>query len=195
MGLDVLASTSTATIVSVDADGQHVQLDSRLADVCEGSYTVQGAPAQLFNLDGSTCSLHTDFLLRPGHQVQHQCVLASTSAIHHALHQHWLTRWGRPPDLAPEPWQKVATFLEAYLPSRPLQMPALEPHLDATVQKFTIKSARGIDGFDSADLQRMPLSLTVGVVSDVQRAFDTVPRWPILRIALHLGLPLDFVVA
>ena len=190
MGMDLLQSVSSASIISVSADGTSVQLDQPLQVEATATWTVQGVPATVSPLAPCGYLVDTDLLLCPGQKLEQTQLLATPAAIHAELRRRWQSRWGKAPDLGPALWDRISTFMVAYLPQRSLTLPALDPSLwQATVAKFTARSARRCDGFDYADLQRMPLSLQQHLLSLLSTIEDT-GHWPkqLLAGLLH-GLP------
>ena len=189
-GIDTLQSTTAACIVGVSTDGTLVHVDKHIDQRGIVTWTVEGTFATVHQRAPQLLEVDTDILLVPGQAVKCQSFLTEVGDIHEELRQYWTQRWQQHAATPPEAWERIAGFIQAYVTPAQLQLPPVDvPAWNHAIAKYTTRSARGPDGFDSKDLQHMPYGHQQVLVNLLNEVEDQA-TWPKqLTAGMVHGLP------
>ena len=177
--VDRFVTEVSSQIIAVDGTTLHVHLADDL-EVCEGDlWTLDGEPAQVTKLEPFVFSVDSDLLLCPLQELTCKKQITDTGDMLGLLHEYWHKRWNRD-DLPQESdWQRIMSFVQAYVPPAPFHAEQLSlSEWTAINQRYNERSAVGPDSFDHLDLQRLPAPLSNGLLSLLD-GIENGADWPV----------------
>ena len=176
--LTVLEDTTHFQILGTDNDQGLIQLDSVPSISTHTACTIDGFPVKVVAQDQDVVTIDHDWLFGQMTEFTTTDTATTPQAILEQLEGFWQKRWWKVNPPSDSDWTRVFAFAEAYLPHHTMDYHPINVEQWVEVNKrYTPKSARGLDGVDSGDLQWMPNSLKEALV-DVLNRCETVGEWP-----------------
>ena len=118
-----------------------------------------------------------ELLIQPGTEVKVTTHYDTPQDLHGALQRYWEARWWKNGPSQAD-WERIFAFARAYLPQGSCAFSPIEPAAWADINsRYTVKSARGPDGFSAKDLIWMPPSLQTKLVAELNR-WEASTEWP-----------------
>eukprot|EP00435_Cladocopium_sp_Y103_P022302 s1286_g5.t1 len=177
-GLELLCSTLTAKVVSVNPDDCSICLDG----VCDWRPDLPlvsaGRPLSVIHAEADCLWLDSVESLEEGSvisQVRHK---GTVEDIAQDLLHEWGSRWNRHADVPADRWQVILDFSKRVLPRGCLRWSPLDvTSLRACILRKKRTTSCGLDGVTIADLRSMPAHALQNFLAIFQDA-EVSGRWP-----------------
>ena len=177
--VDSFTSVASSAILAVDPATSQVHLEQDIHVLEDASWTLDNVPAQVRRVGEALFEVDSDLLLCQGQILQQTLKVSHTHEMLPMLEAFWRPRWNRDAPPASHDWTRIRRFVEAFVPKLPFShSPLTLAQWDAINCRYKDAAARGPDGFDSFDLQRMPAPMRQGIVS-LLNAVEHGASWPV----------------
>ena len=168
-----------STLISaVSADGV-VETTDTLSIPVSATWTLQGAPATLTEVDDTHFKIESDILPAVGQKLCGRHVIYDFTEMELALHHLWEPIWRKHVNLDPNHWQRALTFINGHLPT--VEVPNFDwtyGKVKRIAQCYKKHTAPGPDGWTRDDLA----SLQDDSYNDISQMFQCLQEgadWPI----------------
>ena len=185
-----LQKTVSTTILAVNDDGTEIHTEHDLTAYDHVQWTIADSPAEITLLAPNHLKVESDCLLFPGQEVQASIELVTPKDVFAELNNFWSKRWAKITCIPDSTWRRITAFSRAFLPSKPLQLEDLTAaDWSLGLKRFHDRSARGPDGYDRLDLQRMPSGFQAALL-DLVNQIERTHSWPRQLTEGHaIGIP------
>ncbi|CAJ1422672.1 unnamed protein product [Effrenium voratum] len=185
-----LQKTVSTTILAVSDDGTEIHTEHDLAAYDHVQWTIADSPAEITLLAPNHLKVESDCLLFPGQEIQASIELVTPKDVFAELNNFWSKRWAKITCIPDSTWRRITAFSRAFLPSKPLQLEDLTAvDWSLGLKRFHDRSARGPDGYDRLDLQRMPPGFQAALL-DLVNQIERTHSWPRQLTEGHaIGIP------
>ena len=155
--VDGLVHNQTYEILAVDSQDRLLHLDKPLDFAGHSEWRLDGRVVSVTQVATDVCQISGTFSLPPDGELEQLQYVSSPSEIHTEFVQFWTQRWNKPS--SDDQWTRILDFARAFLPHRPLTLPAISQTVWlAALRRFRPRAARGPDGYARDDLLHMPPS-------------------------------------
>eukprot|EP00435_Cladocopium_sp_Y103_P043109 s1838_g12.t1 len=165
-GLHYLETANKATVLASSDDGTQLHLDAEHSFALPAEIRVAHGSINIVDKDDQVVTIDGDWMLEDGTEVEVVQHDVTPAQILNRLESFWSARWNVRALPTAEDWNRILNFAQAFMP---------RGHLDHSVigveewmeinTRYGPRSARGPDGFDPRDLQRMPYEFQQEIVT------------------------------
>ena len=174
--VDLLVNTKEYTILASDPQDRLLHVDKPLDFAGHSEWRVDGQVVSVEAVSADVCRIGGSFALPVDGELEQLQYVSSPSEIHKEFVQFWTQRWNKP--CSAEQWDRILAFARAFLPRRPLHLPAISPAVwISALRNFRPRSARGPDSYARDDLLHMPtprVAELLQLLTDVENGAE----WP-----------------
>ena len=190
--VDTLTVQRTYQVLGTDRDSCQLHVDSEVDTRGHSSWTLDGIPVHVASIQGDVVKLET-VLHDAAWELEQNQLLSSVADVQDEFVRLWQPRWQKHADVPPAAWQRVCTFIEAYLPSFQLRFePITLRQWRHAVGKFKKHAARGPDGWAKDDLANMPdgaANLLLYKLQEIEQGQDVWPPQVLIGFVCSLLKP------
>ena len=210
--VDSLQFHHTHIVGDVDPDSHQVFLEEPVDSRGHSSWQLEGQPCRVTEVDGQLCQVVSSERPIVGQELTQRQIITSAADIQAEFARHWAAKWQRHAGVEVGFWRRALDFCNAYLPACSFDLPPLNIKTwNKALQRYKPLAARGVDGFAKSDLVNMPppmkqelisflsriesgdadwpAQMLIGLIMNLDKEFNTLPRAPVFLAASRLGIP------
>eukprot|EP00435_Cladocopium_sp_Y103_P028919 s1865_g7.t1 len=177
-GLHFLETPHPTTILGSSTDGTKLHVDLHISIELPAELRTGQETLPILSQDEQVVTVDGEWLVADGTPAEIVEQDVTTTQILRRLESFWSTRWNKGSTPSESDWSRIIAFAQAYIPRGSLEHHPIgvEEWMEINT-RYGPKSARGPDGFDPRDLQRMPYDFQAELVGILNTCEDTC-YWP-----------------
>ena len=144
-----------------------------------GQWYHAGKPLKIKGMVEELLVLEPPLTVSAGDVIEFHAHTSTTGEVHASLINFWKPRWQFEGQLSEDVWHRIASFVQAFMPTLPLTLPPLT--VDdwlGSVRRFRPTAARGADGWAKLDLLHLPAAHTLKLLELLTAIEDGKTSWP-----------------
>ena len=177
--VDSFWDTQTFDVVAIKVSTNGILLHQPVPTQHEGQWFFQGHPLAVQG-SGEELLIVTHMPdISVGDHLEFHHHTATTPQVHQCLEHFWKPRWTCENLQSEDTWQRMANFVQAFMPKLPLVVPPLTVEMwKKALQRFRPAAARGADGWARSDLLNMSPFHTRQLIALLSAIEDNQTEWP-----------------
>eukprot|EP00438_Fugacium_kawagutii_P036701 Skav200933 [mRNA] locus=scaffold2433:377025:382227:+ [translate_table: standard] len=178
--IDCLWTSTSYRVLAVKPQSNAVLLDHPVEEIPSAKWFRNGCEVHIRTFVEEMVVFETWPQLEPEDVLVQHTHTKNDAEVHSALIHLWKARWQDSRMLSDVDWNRVTSFVRAFMPTFPFVVEDLQPdEWLRTVRRLSKTAARGADGYSKLDLLNMSsyhLELLLRFFNDIERGVRT---WPL----------------
>ena len=187
--VDLFWDTFEYQILEADENTHQLLLDRPLRMQGCSRWFLDEVPVTVLSDHSDVCTVEPFPQIGPDSVLVQKQTVAQLNDVQEQLLEFWKQRWLALPPFDDELWQRIVSFLQAYVPQLAFHVPELEvKDWQKAVKRFGLKAATGVGGVSAEDLKHMPHSWIQQLLEILKGVETNKWDWP---CQMTFGRPLS----